>query len=113
MAGKKCASAAGKAPSVSTSVARRKAGDWRCSSVPAKTFTFLQKEGQIPQDASCYRKSEKDEEVPHPRKDERVVFADYFPRGFSFPLHHFFRALLYVYGIQLHDLPPNAIQHIS
>ena len=113
MAGKKRASAVGKAPSVSTSVPRKKAGDWRCSSVPAKTFAFLQKEGQIPQDANCYRKPEKDEEVPHPRKDERVVFTDHFPRGFSFPLHPFFRALLYVYGIQLHDLPPNAIQHIS
>ena len=109
----KRASAAGKAASVSTSAARKKAGDWRCSSVPAKTYIFLQKEGQIPQDAGRHRRPDKDEEIPHPRKDECVIFADHFPRGFAFPLHPFFRALLYVYGIQLHELPPNAIQHIS
>ena len=102
-----------KATSTSVAGPKKKAGDWRWSNVPARTFAFLQKEGQIPQGAGGYRRPNKYEEIRHPKPDERVVFANHFPRGFSLPLHPFFRALLYVYGIQLHDLPPNAIQHIS
>ena len=93
--------------------ATRNKGEWKASSIPTKTFKQLQKEGQIPQAPASWRRPEKNEEIPHPRKDERVIFTDHFPRGFSFPLHPFFCALLYVYGILLHDLPPNAIQHIS
>ena len=114
MAPKKRGGAASKAAAVSSSTAgaRKNAGDWRASNVPMKTFKSLQKEGQISSDPGSWRKPGA-EEVPCPKKGERVVFADHFPRGFSLPLHRFFRALLYVYGIQLHDLPPNAIQHIT
>ena len=34
-------------------------------------------------------------------------------RGFSFPVHEFFRGLMYAYGVQLHDFTPNAILHVS
>jgi len=78
-----------------------------------RTLISLQKEGQISSEPGSFRKPDKDEEISHPRGNERIVFAGHVPRGLSFPLHPFFRALLYVYGIQLHDLPPNAIQHIA
>ena len=54
-----------------------------------------------------------DESVPKPREDERVVFVDHVKRGFSLPLHAFVRGLLYVYGLQVHDLPPNSIMQIT
>ena len=34
-------------------------------------------------------------------------------RGFTFPVHEFFRGLMYVYGVQLNDFTPNAILHVS
>jgi len=42
-----------------------------------------------------------------------VVFVDHVKRGLSLPLHAFVRGLLYVYGLQVHDLPPNAMMQIS
>lgn len=114
MAGpKKRAAGGGKGTSTSSSVAKKKAGDWRASNVSMRTLTALQKEGQIPSESGSIRKPDKEEEVPRPRGNERVIFADHVSRGLSFPLHPFLRALLYVYGIQLHDLPPNAVQHIA
>ena len=110
--GRKRPAAAGKEAATTSAAAARKKGEWRASNIAGKTFKMLQKEGQIPQSPGSWRKPGT-EEVPCPMKNERVVFADHFPRGFSFPLHPFFRALLYVYGIQIHDLPPNAIQHIT
>ena len=97
----------------SLSTAKKRAGYWRASNVPMRTLISLQKEGQISSEPGSFRKPKKEEEVPHPQGNKRVVFADHFPRDFSFPLHPFFHALLYVYGIQLQDLPPNAAQHIS
>ena len=38
---------------------------------------------------------------------------DHIHRGLSFPLHPFFLAVLCAYGIQLHDMPPNSVQHIA
>ena len=51
--------------------------------------------------------------IPSPRDGERVCFVDFLPRGFGFPLHPFLRGLLYVYGIQIHDLTPNDILSIA
>ena len=112
--GKKKASAVSRAASASAAAAARKrTGDWKGSNIAMKTLISLQKEGQISQSPNSFRKPSKEEEVPSPNGLERVVFADHFPRGFSFPLHPFFLGLLHIYGIQIHDLPPNAIQHMS
>ena len=111
--GKRKGSAASRAASASATTARRRTGDWKGSNIAMKTLISLQKEGQISQAPGSFRKPSKNEEFPSPQGLERVVFADHFPRGFSFPLHPFFLSLIHIYGIQLHDLPPNAIQHIS
>ena len=50
---------------------------------------------------------------PAPASDERIAFVDHVHRGLSFPLHSFFVAILCAYGIQLHDLPPNSVQHVA
>ena len=53
------------------------------------------------------------ESAPASAKDERVAFVDYLHKGVSFPLHPFFLAVLCAYGVQLHDLTPNSVQHIA
>ena len=112
-AGKKIkASTATAAAAASASVPAEARGkfDWTAkSNVPSKSLQLLEKEGQIP--AGQWRKPG-DEVIPKPTKGERVVFADHVKRGLSLPLHAFVRGLLYVYGLQVHDLPPNAVMQI-
>ncbi|KAK1608870.1 hypothetical protein QYE76_032543 [Lolium multiflorum] len=50
---------------------------------------------------------------PNPPMEYRVSFVDHLIRGLSAPIHDFLRGLLFVYGIQLHQLTPNSILHIS
>jgi hypothetical protein len=41
------------------------------------------------------------------------MFVAFLLRGLSLPVHEFLRGLLFVYGMQLHDLTPNMILHIA
>jgi hypothetical protein len=41
------------------------------------------------------------------------MFLAFLLRGLSFPAHEFLRGLLFVYGMQLHQLTPNSILHIA
>jgi hypothetical protein len=41
------------------------------------------------------------------------MFLAFLLRGLSLPAHEFFRGLLYIYGVQLHQLTPNLILHIA
>ena len=50
---------------------------------------------------------------PAPRKEERVCFMPFLLRGLGFPIHPFLRGLLEFYEIQLHNLTPGSILHIS
>ncbi|KAK1646611.1 hypothetical protein QYE76_064416 [Lolium multiflorum] len=54
-----------------------------------------------------------DESFPRPRIGYRVTLVDHLIRVLSAPIHEFLRGLLFVYGIQLHQLTPNSILHIS
>ncbi|KAK1684227.1 hypothetical protein QYE76_045075 [Lolium multiflorum] len=54
-----------------------------------------------------------EESFPTPRIGYRVTFVDHLIRGLSTPIHEFLRGLLFVYGIQLHQLTPNSILDIS
>jgi hypothetical protein len=53
------------------------------------------------------------ERVPKPPSGYRVMFLAFLLRGLSFPAHEFLRGLLFVYGVQLHQLTPNSILHIA
>ncbi|KAK1650644.1 hypothetical protein QYE76_068449 [Lolium multiflorum] len=46
-------------------------------------------------------------------KNRSTVGINHLIRGLSAPIHDFLRGLLFVYGIQLHQLTPNSILHIS
>ncbi|KAK1608124.1 hypothetical protein QYE76_031797 [Lolium multiflorum] len=51
------------------------------------------------------------ESYPSPPMEYRVSFVVI--RGLSPPIHEFLRGLLFVYGLQLHQLTPNSILHVS
>jgi hypothetical protein len=53
------------------------------------------------------------ERIPKPPSGYRVMFLAFLLRGLSLPPHEFLRGLLYVYGVQLHQLTPNSILHIA
>jgi hypothetical protein len=53
------------------------------------------------------------ERIPKPPSGFRVMFFDFLLRGLSLPAHEFLRGLLFVYGVQLHQLTPNSILHIA
>jgi hypothetical protein len=53
------------------------------------------------------------ERIPKPRDGFWVMLFAYLLRGLSLPAHEFLRGLLFVYGVQLHQLTPNSILHIT
>jgi hypothetical protein len=53
------------------------------------------------------------EHIPKPPSGYRVMFLAFLLHGLSLPAHEFLRWLLFVYGMQLHQLTPNSILHIA
>jgi hypothetical protein len=53
------------------------------------------------------------ESVPKPPKGYWVMFLAFILRGLSLPAHEFLHGLIFVYGVQLHQLTPNSILHIA
>jgi hypothetical protein len=51
--------------------------------------------------------------IPKPPSGFRVMFLAFLLRGLSLPAHEFLRGLLFMYGVQLHQLTPNSILHIT
>jgi hypothetical protein len=55
----------------------------------------------------------KDEAIPSPPTGFRVMFLAFLFRGLSLPVHEFLSGLLFMYGVQLHQLTPNYLLHID
>jgi hypothetical protein len=53
------------------------------------------------------------ERIPQLPSDYRVMFLSFLFCGLSLSAHEFLRGLLFVYGVQLHQLTPNSILHIA
>ena len=86
---------------------------WTKTSCTGTLLRSLEREGLIrARDDKAWRVPGS-KSAPTPASDERVAFVDHIYRGLSFPLHPFFLAVLYAYGVQPHDLPPNSVQHIA
>jgi hypothetical protein len=51
--------------------------------------------------------------ICHPQPSFRMIFLAFIFSGLSRPAHEFLRGLLFVYGVQLHQLTPNSILHIA
>jgi hypothetical protein len=55
----------------------------------------------------------RDEAIPSPPTEFWVMFLAFLFRGLSLPAHEFLHGLLFVYGVQMHQLTPNSLLHIS
>jgi hypothetical protein len=53
------------------------------------------------------------ERIPKPLSGYRVMFLAFLSHGLSLPAHEFLCGLLFLYGVQLHQLTPNSILHIA
>jgi hypothetical protein len=52
------------------------------------------------------------ETTPKPRKNESVVFRDFFTAGLRLPVSKRFADILAAYGVQIHQLTPNSIPQV-
>jgi hypothetical protein len=84
---------------------------WVPSEFGQSDLTKAQKEGLITEGDQVVFPSTK--RIPKPPSGYRVMFLAFLLRGLSFPTHEFLRGLLFVYGVQLHQLTPNSILHIA
>ncbi|KAK1698096.1 hypothetical protein QYE76_014793 [Lolium multiflorum] len=85
--------------------------EWERSKISPQDINLLKKLGIIKKQGALRFPSE--ESYPTPPMEYRVSFVDHLIRGLSTPIHNFLRGLLFVYGLQLHNLTPNSILHIS
>jgi hypothetical protein len=84
---------------------------WVPSEFVQSDLTKAQKDGFITKGEQVIFPST--ERIPKPPSGYRVMFLSFLLRGLSLPSHEFFRGLLFVYGVQLHQLTPNSILHIA
>jgi hypothetical protein len=83
---------------------------WGRSKMSAQDRKMLKKMGLLKKDDVQFPR---DESSPHPPIGFRVTFVDFLIRGLSTPVHEFLRGRLFIYGIQLYQLTPNSLLHIS
>ena len=89
---------------------KEKISGWERSKISSQDRRMLRKMGLLKNETM---QMPADESIPHPPEGFRVIFTDFLVRGLSVPVHEFLRGLLFIYGIQLHQLTPNSILHIS
>ncbi|KAK1644509.1 hypothetical protein QYE76_009706 [Lolium multiflorum] len=85
--------------------------EWERSKVSNQDVNLLKRLGLMKKENAI--RFPKEESYPNPPMEYRVSFVDHLIRGLSAPIHDFLRGLLFVYGIQLHQLTPNSILHVS
>ena len=100
-----------KAPGTDEPAEKAQISGWERSKISAQDQKMLKKLGLLKKQESL--KFPGDESLPHPPIGFRVTFIDFLIRGLSTPIHEFLRGLLFIYGIQLHQLTPNSLLHIS
>ena len=64
-------------------------------------------------DAIGWRVPPRTEVEPRPEENEVFSFAHFHSFRFGVPAHPLLRWLLYYYGLQLHDLTPEGMLHLS
>jgi hypothetical protein len=84
---------------------------WVPSSFEESDLKKAKEEGFLPESALIVFLG--NECVPKPPSGYRVMFLAFLLRGLSLPAHEFLRGLLFIYGVQLHQLMPNLILHIA
>lgn len=87
-------------------------GRWAASSVTEEDIAKLRAERYLTAEI-LHRLPAEGQVIPTPRSGERVVFVSHFLRGLGFTLNPFVRGLMFYYGMDFHDLPPNSVLLIS
>ncbi|KAK1629191.1 hypothetical protein QYE76_003506 [Lolium multiflorum] len=85
--------------------------EWERSKISNQDINLMKKLGLMKKKDALRFPSK--ESYPTPSIEYRVSFIDHLIRGLSVPIHDFLRGLLFVYGLQLHQLTPNSILHVS
>ena len=85
--------------------------EWERSKISNQDTNMLKRLGLMKKEDAIRFPSE--ESYPSPPIEYRVSFVDHLIRGLSTPIHDFLRGLLFVYGVQLHQLTPNSILHVA
>jgi hypothetical protein len=85
--------------------------NWVPSEFSQSDLTKAQKDGLIGEGDQVIFPSI--ESIPKSPRGYRVMFLAFLLHGLSFPAHEFLHGLLFVYGVQLHQLTPNLILHIA
>jgi hypothetical protein len=93
------------------SITANSATSWVPSAFKQKDLEKAQAEGLISDDDQVIFPST--DRIPKPPSGFQVMFLAFLLRGLSFPAHEFLCGLLFVYGVQLHQLTPNSILHIA
>ncbi|KAK1632402.1 hypothetical protein QYE76_006717 [Lolium multiflorum] len=83
--------------------------EWERSKISNQDLNLMKKLGLMKKEGALRFPSE--ESYPSPPIEYRVSFVDHLICGLSTPIHDFLRGLLFVYGVQLHQLTPNSILH--
>jgi hypothetical protein len=99
------------APGTNASMDKAEVSGWEHSKISNQDQRTLKKLGLLKKQDSLIFPG--DESFPRPPIGYRITFTDHLIRGLSTPIHEFLRGLLFLYGIQLHQLTPNSIIHIS
>ncbi|KAM0857498.1 hypothetical protein ACQ4PT_048462 [Festuca glaucescens] len=99
-----------KAPGTDEPAEKVRVSGWEHSKISAQDQKTLKKMGLLKKEAL---KMSGDESSPRPPIGFWVTFVDFLVRGLAVPVHEFLRGLLFIYGIQLHQLTPNSLLHIS
>ncbi|KAK1653509.1 hypothetical protein QYE76_071314 [Lolium multiflorum] len=102
----------GKKKSASTSDAAKVNRDWNASTISNRDVNKLHSLGFISASGNDIRLPGVVSR-PSPPKGFTVMFVAFLFHGLSLPAHEFLRSLLFFYGIQLWQLTPNSILHLS
>jgi hypothetical protein len=91
--------------------AKKQATGWTATALVEADLKKVKKEGFLAESAEIIFPST--EVIPTPPLGFRVMFLAFLLRGFSLPSHEFLCGLLFMYGVQLHQLTPNSLLHIT
>jgi hypothetical protein len=91
--------------------AKKQALGWIPSSFDERDLKKAKREGILSKSTEIVFPST--EAIPAPPAGFRVMFLAFLLRGFSLPTHEFLRGILFVYGMQLHQLTLNSLLHIA
>jgi hypothetical protein len=99
------------APATDAPAEKGQVSVWERSKITNQDKKMLKKLGLLKKQESLIFPG--DESFPHPPIGFRVTFIDFLIRGLSTHIDEFLSGILFIYGVQLHELTPNSLLHIS